>query len=246
MRLIELLVSWTEAHPEKAGFVVGPSTTKALAAIRSGSPIERAGIFGTTNGAAMKVSPIGVAYDYRHMEELVDAVEELARPTHNTGVAIACAAAVAAAVSYGARGGSDLDELWEIALDAAREGETRGYALPTARMSERLSEVHERVASESMPESLRLLRELYGCGVESIETGPAAVAIASLSEGDPWRAACMAAGIGGDTDTLGAIACAICGAMHPEKLPVDKIALIEQVNNLCLRDAAEKLAALAR
>lgn len=59
---------------------------------------------------------------------------------------------------------------------------------------------------------------------------------------DPWDGLCLAANCGGDTDTIGAIAGSIYGAIYGlEAFPRDAITTIDAVNNLNLTDTAAKL-----
>ncbi len=242
---IDHLESWVDEHRETSRSVVGPNTMRALSAIKEGAPLERAGIFGTTNGGAMKISPVGIVRDYHDLADLVDAVEQVCLPTHNTGAAIACASAVAAAVSCAVRGRGDAGELWDVALAAAEMGERRGYAFPCASVTARMRAVRDLVEHEPAQEALRQLQEFYGMGVESVETAPAVLAVVTLAGGDPWEAACLAAGSGGDTDTIGAIATAICGGLNPCQVPREVVATIEDVNELDLGALAHSLAHLA-
>lgn len=242
---IDRLQAWIRDNPNKSKSVAGPNTMKALDAISRGTPLECAGIFGTTNGGAMKISPIGVVRSHEHLTELIDAVEQICIPTHNTSAAIACASAVAASVSYALRGTGDLDELWEVALAAADEGERRGYPFPTASVSRRMRAVRELMSGVDADEALHQLQTFYGMGVESVETAPAALAIVTLAQGNPWEAACLAASAGGDTDTIGAIATAICGALNPREIPAKAIRTIEEVNSLDLTTLADSLTRVA-
>src|SRR5580704_18563235 len=41
--------------------LLGPSTKRALAAVLAGTPPQEAGIHGDTNGAAMRIPPVGIA-----------------------------------------------------------------------------------------------------------------------------------------------------------------------------------------
>ena len=96
---------------------------------RGRDPAE-AGRSGTTNGAAMRIAPVGIA---------VPVGDALGRPggrgvlvTHGTGVALAGAAAVAAAVSAGIDGAT-VRETFDVAADAAERAAERGrwVAAPT-------------------------------------------------------------------------------------------------------------------
>ena len=86
--------------------LLGPSTRRALALVAEGASTETTGRAGSTNGAAMRVAPVGIAFAPRPLEALVEAVFQSAHVTHNTTVAIAGASAVAAAVSAGVAGAS--------------------------------------------------------------------------------------------------------------------------------------------
>lgn len=240
MRYLAYLEKWMEENKEKSSLVAGPSTVRALEAIKKGMPIERAGIFGTTNGSAMKISPIGIISDYRDMEQLTDNVEQICRPTHNTSVAIAGATVVAACVSYGVRGGGDIKELWEIVLAAVESGGRRGYPFPTVLLRRRIEAVRELTAVKPKEMVLRELTDFYGTGVETIESIPAALAVIQLAGGNAWEAACLSAELGGDTDTIGAISAAICGGIRPE-FPAGTAETLESVNDLHLDELAAQL-----
>ena len=225
-----------------AQYVAGPSTTNAIKKIEKGIPIEQAGITGTTNGAAMKIAPIGIAYDYRQPEKLVQAVYQICLPTHNTHIAIAGACAVAATVSYVVRGGEDLTEIWQIACDFISQGEKLGFDFPSADLKIKLKKAREIV--NQVQTKKELLQRLYaeiGSGMEMIETIPCVFSIIAFTHGDPWQTVQLTSIIGWDTDTIGAIAGGICGGMHPELLPQKMIEQIKYVNEIDFLAIAEQL-----
>lgn len=76
--------------------LLGPSTRRALTRLADGAPPDLAGRDGVTNGAVMRVAPVGVAHTG---PRLLDAVVESAVVTHHTAPGIAAAAAVSAGVS---------------------------------------------------------------------------------------------------------------------------------------------------
>ena len=41
--------------------LLGPSTKRAVAAVLAGAPPDEAGATGDTNGAAMRIAPVGIA-----------------------------------------------------------------------------------------------------------------------------------------------------------------------------------------
>ncbi|WP_278587424.1 ADP-ribosylglycohydrolase family protein [Bifidobacterium scardovii] len=239
---VEHLLDWIRRNPEKNDVVSGPSTRRALDAIQRGVPFDRAGIGGTTNGSSMKISPIGAISSVNDLSALVRRVEQICLPTHNTSIAIAGASAVAACVAYGIEGGADTGELWRVADRAARLGSERGYRTPTVDLCARLDAVYAAVHGVDGQEALRLLRDVFGTGVDTAETIPAVLVCVQLAGGDPTVATRMTAMLGGDTDTIGAIAGAICGAMHPERFPAEDVGLLSSVNGIDFDDLAEGLA----
>ncbi|MCH4167953.1 MAG: ADP-ribosylglycohydrolase family protein [Streptococcaceae bacterium] len=236
---IEQLQEWS-ADSELAELVSGPSTRKALDLLKKGVPITQTGRFGTTNGAAMKIAPIGIISDYQNLEELVNRVYQICIPTHNTSIAIAGASSVAAAISYTSAGGKDLNQIFELAETAIRLGLKKGYDVATASLIRRLAIVRELVDNKSEEEVMTTLYEVLGTGVETIETIPSVFAIVYLAQGNPLKAAQLSASLGGDTDTIGAISTAICGGIEPIN-DVQIIQTLETVNQLDFDELAEQL-----
>ncbi|WP_368757047.1 ADP-ribosylglycohydrolase family protein [Enterococcus avium] len=225
-----------------SAFVSGPSTLKALDKIAQGVPIEETGVTGTTNGASMKIAPIGLISDYRDLPTLVKNVAEICLPTHNTKIAIAGASAVAAAISYTVRGGKSIEEIWSVAFDAINAAKKYGHDFPAASLTFRMNQARKILRQEA--DEAVILKRLYeeiGTGMETIETIPSAFVIVELAKGDPLKAAQLSASLGWDTDTIGAISAAICGGMNPQ-LPKEMIRQIEEVNQLDFEELTEEVA----
>jgi ADP-ribosylglycohydrolase len=208
----ERLLSW-ERRMRAAGSqdLLGPSTRRALGLIADGVPAELTGRWGDTNGASMRIAPIGIGVAGQPPERLVDAVEEAGRVTHHTGIAIAGASAVAAAVSSGIDG-NPLAESLRRAVGAARLGAQRGHYVPGADVADRITWALSLVDGRTPDEAADLVYRLVGTGVATQEAVPAAFAFASLHPGDTWQACRHAASLGGDCDTIAAITGAIIGA----------------------------------
>lgn len=107
--------------------------------------------------------------------------------------------------------GAIKDQLPAIALAA----QTKNITTFSASMSSRI-ELALMVASEDsgIEERMEKIYNLVGAGVSTIESVPAAIAMVELAETDPNRCAILCANLGGDTDTIGAMATAICGALN--------------------------------
>jgi ADP-ribosylglycohydrolase len=206
------LLRWERRMRESGSHdLLGPSTLKALALAAEGVSPDRTGRWGDTNGAAMRIAPIGVGVPGDPPERLVDAVEQASRVTHNTGIAIAGASAIAAAVSSGVAG-HPLAESLRRAVEAARIGGQRGHYVAGADVADRIEWALDLVSGRSADEAIDIVYRLVGAGVATQEAVPAALAFASLYPGDLWAATRHAASLGGDCDTIAAMTGAVVGA----------------------------------
>ena len=60
--LARRLLDWQERmEPAGSADLLGPSTLRALRLVADGAPVGTTGRWGDTNGAAMRVAPVGVA-----------------------------------------------------------------------------------------------------------------------------------------------------------------------------------------
>lgn len=233
------LVAWESRMRDRGSLdLLGPSTRAAVAAVLAGEPVDRAGRRGTTNGAAMRITPVGIANSCGDLDALVDAVVAVSMVSHNTGVALAGAAAVAGAVSAGVEG----LEAVETALAASRLAGTRGYWVAAADVPRRI-EWALSLADPRHPErSLTDLAELVGTSLATQESVPTAFGIVAAFPDDPWAAVCAAAGLGGDTDTVAAMVGAMAGARHGVgAFPEAAVAEVEAVNHLGVASVADEL-----
>jgi ADP-ribosylglycohydrolase len=219
--------------------LLGPSSKAALDALLAGVSPEETGRRGTTNGAAMRIAPVGVMTPPE--PDLIAArVARTCRVTHNTGEAIAAASAVAMVVSMGTAGHGFEDSL-DAALQAARQGQMLGHPAGDADVAACIVNALEIGARGS----LEVLIAGVGTSVKSRESVPAAFGLLRLAAGDPWRAMLLAANIGDDTDTIGAMTGAMgaaCAGM--QALPPAAVATVTRVNRLGIEDIATALVAL--
>ena len=94
---------------------------------------------------------------------------------------------------------------------------------------------------------LDIFAEHIGTSVVSHEAVPAAFGLMRMAAGNVWRAGLMAANIGDDTDTIGAMACAMCAAgCGMDGLPQKQIDRLRSVNTLEIEDISLGLIALRR
>jgi ADP-ribosylglycohydrolase len=164
-------------------------------------------------GAAMRIAPVGLIISPHDLDALVDLVVEASQVTHHTGIAIAGAAAVAAAVSGGIAGAS-VGEATTLGIRAAEIGQQRGQWVAGETVARRIAWAVGLVDATDHDRSTRDVVELIGTSLATQESVPAAFAVLALHLRDPWQACLTAASLGGDSDTIAAMTGAIAGACH--------------------------------
>lgn len=208
------ILRWAEGFDAFNKNVLGPTSKIALNAIRDGKPVRELENNGVTNGAAMRASPLGCLLPATNLEHFVQQVALASSPTHKSDLAIAGAVVVAWAISRAIDGESwqnIVDALPGIARYAQEYNVTTFSASLAARIELALKTVREADGTESASERVY---QLVGAGTSTIESVPAAIAMVELAQTCPNRCAILCANLGGDTDTIGAMATAICGALH--------------------------------
>lgn len=237
------LLAWEDSMIERGSLdLLGPSTKAALERVRAGENPLRVGGEGTTNGAAMRVTPIGIAASTSDRQLFADAVWSSCQVTHATRQGFQSAALVAAAVSLGIdAGAADVtDLLWE-AVAFVRSLPERGAWSPEPDV---VAATHRALKLAAQPASSpQWLAGQIGTSVASAQAIPMAFAL--LARDPSPRALLQAANLGGDTDTIGAIAGAILGAsLGVEVFDAYGLAQVEQVSQLELPSVATDLLAL--
>ncbi len=240
-RFAEALIAWERGMAAKGSLdLLGPSTKTAVQRILDGVPVSEAGSTGTTNGAAMRITPVGITTTVDDLDVLVDAVQDASRVTHDTGLGIAGASAIAAAVSAGIDGASRAEAL-DVAVAAARIGERRGHWIAGASIADKTAWARGWLPTVSGPDRVVAIDGVIGTSVASQESVVAALALVSLDL-DPWETLCTAASTGGDTDTIAAMAGAVLGAVHGASAwSSEAVAQVESVNDIRFTDVVTPL-----
>ncbi|MCF2706119.1 ADP-ribosylglycohydrolase family protein [Arcanobacterium haemolyticum] len=263
MRFATTLLEWEDDMRARGSLdLLGPSTKLALEQVRSGGDPRESGKTGTTNGASMRVAPIGVAFSMGDPGRFGDAVHESCMVTHDTRQGWEAAGLVAGAVSAGISG-ADTRGALEAALTLMDDLPLRGHWSPKASVvtrARRAIEGAQKIVGSAMSgatspssptlsratndELLRFVRDEVGTSVDSTESVAAAFVVAYVFADKPYEGLCFAANLGGDTDTIGAMAGAILGACHGVSVfPAGEINLIREVSAPAIDDLAAKLLA---
>ncbi len=178
------------------------------------------------NGAAMRVAPVGLLY-YDNEERLRSVAYAQSQITHahELGMEGAAVQAYSVALAVKADSSSELDS-YEFLGKVKEFTISEVYRQKIEKCSELLSETNKR----------KVAREL-GNGVEAYNSVPAAIYSFSRNWHSFKDAVTYAVSLGGDTDTIGAMAGAISGAYHGvENIPE------EWKNKLEKKHYIEKLA----
>ena len=238
------LLAWEDSMIERGSLdLLGPSTKAALERVRAGEDPLTVGGAGTTNGAAMRVTPIGIAMSTADPEAFADAVWSSCQVTHATRQGFQSAALVAAAVSMGIDAARSTTPnlrslLWKAVsyVDSLPE---RGAWTPDPDVVAATRRAMQLVANPASS-SLECLVEQVGTSVASAQAIPMAFAL--LARDPSPQALLDAANIGGDTDTIGAIAGAILGAALGFEVFVGRgLAQVELASRLDLPSVALEL-----
>lgn len=208
------LLQWEAAMKAKGSLdLLGPSTKAALQKLTEGVSLEETGRFGTTNGGAMRATPVGIAF--RPGQALADAAWRSCVVTHNTVQGIEATTLVAAAVSFAIEGERDFLHLAvEFVRKLPQRGNWSAKASVLARVQYFMNWAEADGCRLNDNEFAAALQRDCGTSVESNESVAAAFAIATRFFDDPTHALCFAASVGGDTDTIAAIVGAMLGAWH--------------------------------
>lgn len=241
------LLAWADSLDQNhLAVIIGPSTRQALDLLRQGNDPRRPGIYGKTNGAAMRIAPVGLV-NAGDPKGLMQDVLEACLPTHGSRPGISGAAAVAFAIAEALQPGSSPPLILEAARRGARQGSALGEWGWSTSLEKRIELAEMLIAgAENETAALCALYDFVGVDVLTAESVATALGIVRLAAGDPMRAVFMAANLGGDTDTIAAIAGAICGAwMGIEAIDQALLTRVQNVSQIDLAAEARRLVEIA-
>ena len=243
------LLLWSE-EPEFQ--CAGPTTVAAVEALRDGGDPAQTGktgkltTDGVSNGAAMKVSPAGLANPGDMEGAVADAIT-ICLPTHGTSLAMEGACAIACGVAEALQDGATVASVVRAALLGAELGKEQCRemvrVLPGPSIRKRIElAVSLAMCSANLEQAMVEIEAYIGNGLPISETVPAAVGLFVAADGDPLRTVYAASNIGNDTDTIATIAGALAGALKGfDNVPQDLYEQVACVNDLDLDKMAADL-----
>ena len=179
---------------------IGPSTSNAIRMLKSDVNVSSS--VGTTNGAAMRASPIGLFCCNKIIEKTVEA----SKVTHGTDVAVSGACCISLTVDAAIKN-LDKDDCINACIKGAREGRKFGTQTDFPKIDE-LIEVALNTPAEKLPGTM-------GVGIQTHESVPCAISIFYNTKNFK-EAVISAVRLGGDTDTIASMVGAISGAFYKE------------------------------
>lgn len=250
LSVVQEIIRWAERVKDKYASPLGPSTARALKSIAEGGDINETGKWGNTNGAAMRIAPLGVIHGIcgSSVEELARDVALTDLATHNTKVCNSSATAIAWGVACCInREGITPGQVAEETIRACEAGEKYGYSIPSPNIGKRIELACNIVTrSSSIQDGMASLYEMFGGGDLSSDSIPTSVAVFLLGNGDVRKTIEIAVNLGGDCDTNGAMAGAMAGALRGiNDVPKEWCDTLVKVNHCNFEKEAEEAIALA-
>ncbi|TRO49089.1 ADP-ribosylglycohydrolase family protein [Candidatus Bathyarchaeota archaeon] len=256
MLVVEMLLEDGSATPEGMGRrilkwatdrkllesgLIGPSTSRAIRGLMEGGDPRETGRQGVTNGAAMKISPIGIVNVGRR-ENLIDDVERTCLPSHGTSVAISAASAVAGAIAEALTPSSTVDSAIKASLECAALGARRGRQVTLPSIERRIELAIDLTEGMDPSEAAAVLYDYIGADVACVSSIPTVFGLFHAAGGDPMEAIIAASNMGGDTDTIASMVGGIAGAFKGVgAFPLGMVRQVEEESDLDLKDVALKL-----
>ncbi|MFS0782026.1 ADP-ribosylglycohydrolase family protein [Bacillus sp. 1P06AnD] len=230
--IAEKLLEWADKENAFENNILGPTSKVALQSFRENKDAKTFTDQALSNGSAMRIAPIGCLFHPEEKEKLANYVYDVSQVTHTSDITIAGAAMIAMAVSsaiVNADFQTVLEDAYAIEPIARILGaETYSPSLTArTRLGIQLADEHK----GNDVDFLDSIYDLIGAGVNISESVPAALAIAYYAQ-DANSCSLLCANLAGDTDTIGAMATAVCGAFTGvDKIREDYIEVLEKEND---------------
>lgn len=193
-----------------------------------------------TNGAPMRVSPVGIINSPGNLEKIVLDVESACKMTHYARSALSAACAIAAAISAAIEGWPK-QEIIELTIKASEYGEKLGVEDGNPKVSYRISQGIEIVKKYTGSNLASFLHhELNPPGFKAWESIPYALSMV-YGLNDAKDGILGIVNQGGDADSIASMAGSLFAAMNPDTLPREWVETVEKANNLNLSKIAVKL-----
>lgn len=244
--ITKYILKWAKECNAEENNILGPTSKQVFARIEKGEDPSPIAAQAFSNGAAMRIPPIGTLFEPDQKKELCRYVAEISKITHGSSVAVAGACMVAMMIAC-AIVGKTRDEMIKYVTEIEEYASALGASVAAPSLTTRV-EYGVSLAMQYADKEEEFLERLYrmmGAGVNTADSVPCAIAIAYYSWGEPPRkCALLCANLGGDTDTVGAMAVAACGGYSGASgISEEDRRLLESANHISFEMYAEFLCA---
>ncbi|OPX85864.1 MAG: ADP-ribosyl-(dinitrogen reductase) glycohydrolase [Pelotomaculum sp. PtaB.Bin104] len=250
----EAIIDWSE-HKVFFERFAGPTTRLAIKKFKGettkGADTIEVLPWQATNGAGMRISPIGLLNPGNLGSAINDAVTATLT-THDNHLAISGACAVACAVSRAMLPDADVYQVVQAGLYGAKEGERIGQQVGKIAAGPsvvRRMEMAVRIGlGQGTPrEKMFEIADRVGSGLHISEAVPAAFGLFIANGGDAMASIIGGVNIGYDTDTVATMTGAIAGTLQGAgAFPNHYLELLDQVNGIDLANLARGIEKIAK
>lgn len=248
----ESLLEWASIDNFLEKFA-GPTTRAAIEALRTKSVLKSKFGFNvvnendnSTNGAAMKASPIAL-FSNGDLDLAIRNAITISEVTHKNDVAISSAAAVASATSEAMQKDSTLESILEAALYGARQGDIYGKKIgaitanPSFEKKMNLA-ISIGYTSVSLTEAMEKIADIVGTNVFAYESVAAAFGLIVAANGNACDAIFAGVNVGDDTDSVATITGGILGAFNGSgAFPDDYLNILNNANDYDLGELSMRI-----
>lgn len=238
--------------------ILGPSSKDALNKINNNVPVEKLENLGVTNGAAMRIAPVGMLTPTNDLELFETQIYNACACTHKSDVAIAGAGAVAYMISKqidGAAWNVCLKDTIEYSKTLQNKYHNTFSPFIYARIEQAIDLAEKYLSKQKETnfttnlndideEFSKAIYEYIGTDMQTYNSVPAAFGIAHycVGQNNPIKVAHICANMGGDTDTIGAISMAMASASYTcDIYPKEDLQLLAKANKVDFEKYAEAI-----
>ena len=203
-----------------------------------------------TNGAAMKIAPIGL-FNPGNVDQAIYDAAVVTMVTHDNYLAISGGSAVAAAVAEAVTPDADVYSIIQAGIYGAKEGARigreigRDVAGPSVVKRIEMA-VDIGLGKGTQEEKMVEIAERIGMGLHVAEAIPSAFGFFAAGSGNPMDAIIGAVNAGYDTDTVATMAGAMAGALSGSAaFPEHFLPTMEKINGFEIRKTADDVERIA-
>lgn len=237
------ILAWAKKENAFENNILGPTSKITLELFEKGESAKEYSDQALSNGAAMRIPPVGALFRPDQKRELCDYVKLVSQITHSSDITLAGACMVAEGVAS-AMEKEDRDAMIRDILSVEEYAMSLGASTVSASLGTRICygvELAHRYP-DNRDAFLEALYNMFGAGVNTVDSVPCAIAAAYYCFGDVHKTALACTNLGGDTDTIGAMACAIAGGVRGVAgIPAADVALIQKANHVDFEKYADAI-----